>query len=834
MTARKIIQTFIVAIAATAAATACADSWIRINQLGYLPDTAKAAVFVSNDNAKAASFEIRDALTGETVYTSEKVRSYGAWGPFTNGARLDFTAFSTPGAYYIAAGGVQSPVFRVGWDVYDGAADFLLNYMRQQRCGWNPCLKDSCHTHDGFIIYHPTKENTHIDVTGGWHDASDYLQYTTTSANAVHQMLFAYSQNPGSFGDSYDASGNPGSNGIPDIVDEAKWGLDWLIKMNPSYGEMYNQIADDRDHSGYRLPTRDSTSYGRGLERPVYFCTGTPQGLFAYKNRATGIASTAGKYASAFALGADVMAPFYPEYAGKIAKKALEAYDFGLKNPGACQTAPGGAPYFYEEDNWVDDMELAAYQVGVSTGDNAYVREAAAFGRQERTTPWMGAETARHYEWYPFVNLGHYYLAKNGYDGIRREFQGYMAEGLENIRKRGAGNPFLIGVPFIWCSNNLVAATLTQCRLYREATNDNTYDDMEAALRDWLFGANPWGTSMICGLPANGDFPDDTHSSLSVKYGIPTTGGLVDGPVYGTVFKNLKWLELIHEDEYAPFQSDVVVYHDDSGDYSTNEPTMDGTASLTYYLSGLQKDGMERRTLKNAVLDHGGVVRTDPSKKTITLIFSADMFVDGYDVVRATLKKHKVPAAFFFTGNFYREPSYARMTRELLSDGHYVAAHSDKHLLYCAWENRDSTLVTHDEFIADVKNNYLEMAKFGIKKEDAPYYMPPSEWYNSEISAWAKELGITIVNLTPNTWTNQDWTIPDNPSFPYYSSDDLLGRLANFEKNDPNGLAGTIILVHFGTDPRRTDKLYNRLDGMITDLKRKGYTFTDIRESVGR
>ena len=81
-----------------------------------------------------------------------------------------------------------------------------------------------------------------------WHDASDYLQYVTTSANAIYQMLFAYSQYPKAFADNYRADGLPGSNGIPDVLDEAKWGLDWLLRMNPDKDTFFNQIADDRDH----------------------------------------------------------------------------------------------------------------------------------------------------------------------------------------------------------------------------------------------------------------------------------------------------------------------------------------------------------------------------------------------------------------------------------------------------------------------------------------------------------------------------------------------------------------------------------------------------------
>ncbi len=509
-------------------------------------------------------------------------------------------------------------------------------------------------------------------------------------------MLFAYQESPESFGDAFDRDGKPGPNGIPDILDEAKWGLDWLVKMNPSKGVMFNQVADDRDHVGFRLPTRDTADYGRGKERPVYFCMGRPQGLFGRKNRATGIASTAGKYSSAFALGARVLRDRHPGFAKMLEQKALDAYTFGAAHPGACQTAPGREPYFYEEDNWTDDLELAASELAVLTGDRTYLTQAAAYGRKEPVTPWMGSEKARHYQWYPFVNLGHQRLATTAGNVEKREFAANMKEGIERVYLRGKNNPFLMGVPFIWCSNNLVSSLLAQCRLYREATGDTTYAAMEAALRDWLFGCNPWGTGMVVGLPSYGDFPEDTHSSLAAKFGYKLDGGLVDGPVYGSVFNSLLGLTLIHEDEYAEFQSDLVVYHDDYGDYSTNEPTLDGTAGLTYSLAALERDGKKNLPAKNLLYSYGGVIRTDTTKKEINLVFTSDGHADGYETIRAVLKKHNIKAGFFFTGNFYRKPELAHIVRALKEDGHYLGAHSDRHLLYAPWENRDSTLVTKE------------------------------------------------------------------------------------------------------------------------------------------
>ena len=124
-----------------------------------------------------------------------------------------------------------------------------------------------------------------------------------------------------------------------------------------------------------------------------------------------------------------------------------------------------------------------------------------------------------------------------------------------------------------------MSATLTQLRLYYQLTHDTSYQAMEASLRDWLFGCNPWGTSMIIGLPKSGTAPRDPHSAFSHLYRYPVDGGLVDGPVRKSIFGSLKGIQLSRKGPFADYQSDIAVYHDDWGDYSTNEPTMDGTAS---------------------------------------------------------------------------------------------------------------------------------------------------------------------------------------------------------------------------------------------------------------
>lgn len=573
------------------------DAWIRINQLGYATAGVKVAVYGAKNSEEISQFDVVYAATGEVAFNGRAGRNFGSYGPFQTSYRFDFSSFRRNGKFYLRAGSARSPDFEISSEAYKGTADFALRYMRQQRSGYNPFLKDSCHTHDGYTIYGPMPDHTFVDVSGGWHDATDYLQYATTSANATYHLLAAYRDFRKVFGDDHKSNGDAGKNGRADVLDEAEWGLRWLLKMHPREDWMFNQIADDRDHAGFRLPNRDSVDYGfgPGKGRPVYFVSGEVQGLGKHQNRATGTSSTAGKFASAFALGARVYKNIDKDLVATLQKKAATAYAFGLRKPGVSQTAPHKAAYFYEEDNWVDDMELGAAALYQLTRDEKYLADALRYSREEQVTPWMGKDTARHYQWYPFHNFGHYELARATKRTHRDELIDYYRQGIDRVWDKANDNAFYRGVPFIWCSNNLTVSFAIQCYLYRELSGDDTYKELEQACFDWIFGCNPWGTSMVYGLPSWGDTPIDPHSSFTILHDYQLDGGLVDGPVYGDIYNNLLGVTLVDEDEYAPFQSRLAVYHDDYGDYSTNEPTMDGTASLIYLLAAKEWESTRKK-----------------------------------------------------------------------------------------------------------------------------------------------------------------------------------------------------------------------------------------------
>lgn len=210
----------------------------------------------------------------------------------------------------------------------------------------------------------------------------------------------------------------------------------------------------------------------------------------------------------------------------------------------------------------------------------------------------------------------------------------------------------------------------------------------------------------------------------------------------------------------------------------------------------------------------------------MALVFTGDEFADGAMAIQQALKKEKTKASFFFTGKFYSNKAFATSIRQLKKDGHYLGPHSNAHLLYAPWHKRDSLLITEAEFAKDIRANYAVMQKLGINKKEALYFLPPYEWYNDSIAKWAKRQGLQLINYSPGTISAADYTWPELKN--YRTSATIIESIKNYEAKSSNGLNGFILLLHIGTDPRRTDKLYEQLPQLLQWLKQKGYTLTTV------
>ena len=576
----------------TAPATLKADEiFIRANQLGYQVSASKIALAFSKTSLPG-DFQLTSETNEALILFSGKAKPLPEpWGQFTNHVELDFSSFRSPGKFVLRMGSGQSLPFKIGGSPYAELGFELLEFMRQQRCGYNPWLDAECHQLDGRTAYGPLTNGTWVDVRGGWHDAADLLKYMITSGNATAQMLLAaeFAQpSPNQpkarksrlLADELNARGLAGANGIPDLLDEARWGLDWMLKMHPSPGQLYHQVADDRDHIGRRLPQNEVADYGwgKGSYRVVYHADGKPQGLRQYKSESTGLANIAGRYAAAMGLAYQVWKdqPEQKSFAEQCLKAGREVYELGRAHEGAQQGNSYLAPYRYEETTWADDMEWGAAELYRCTFEKRYLDDAIRYAKLARSESWMGREQTHHYQYYPFINLGHFRLFELGDAATRRMLGEFYREGIERCVQASQKNPYRAGVPFIWCSANLTVALATQCLLYERMTGDRSYREFAARQCDWLLGRNPWGYTFFTAIGAVS--PKDPHLMTMQLAKRSVRGGLVDGPVYERIFGSLRGVSITEPDPLALFQG-LAVYHDDQQDYSSNEPTMDGTAS---------------------------------------------------------------------------------------------------------------------------------------------------------------------------------------------------------------------------------------------------------------
>jgi hypothetical protein len=314
--------------------------------------------------------------------------------------------------------------------------------------------------------------------------------------------------------------------------------------------------------------------------------------LGKYKSESTGVSNVAGRSAAALALGHQIfkVIPGYLPFAAQCLQDAVELYEMGKKGEGFQQGNSYGAPYRYNERTWADDMEWAAATLFKATGEKKYLNDALHYADLIGFTSWMEMDSAAHYEMYPYVNMGHFALwqvvdNKN----IRNKLADFYKHNLLKIQDKADRNPYGVGHLFIWCSNNLAAAVATQALLYEQMTGDVQFRPLLQNHLNWLLGLNPWGTSMITGIPADGEYPLDVHMPFWILNKQVVPGSLVDGPLWSSIHDKMLAIRLNEPDEFAHLQPDHIKYWDDFADYSTNEPTMDGSADLILLLAHFAK-----------------------------------------------------------------------------------------------------------------------------------------------------------------------------------------------------------------------------------------------------
>jgi peptidoglycan/xylan/chitin deacetylase (PgdA/CDA1 family) len=224
----------------------------------------------------------------------------------------------------------------------------------------------------------------------------------------------------------------------------------------------------------------------------------------------------------------------------------------------------------------------------------------------------------------------------------------------------------------------------------------------------------------------------------------------------------------------------------------------------------------------------GAILRGPKNKKEIALLFTGHEHAEGGEIILDELARHSGHASFFLTGNFLANRDFRPFIRRLCQEGHYLGPHSDKHLLYCSWEEPKKTLLTREQFDEDFGANLGKVGRFPNAGALPAYFVPPYEHANLDIVEWAGDYWYATVNLTPGTRSNADYTGEADENL--VSANTIFESIIDRENRDPNGLNGFFLLFHIGSGPRRTDKFHTRFGELLDRLGSKGYKFVAVDE----
>jgi peptidoglycan/xylan/chitin deacetylase (PgdA/CDA1 family) len=222
---------------------------------------------------------------------------------------------------------------------------------------------------------------------------------------------------------------------------------------------------------------------------------------------------------------------------------------------------------------------------------------------------------------------------------------------------------------------------------------------------------------------------------------------------------------------------------------------------------------------------YGAIIRGDVNRKKLALVFTGDEFGEGAESILNTLKNRKIQAAFFVTGRFVRKARWQSVLKQAIADGHYVGPHSDAHPLYASWEERNESLVTERFFLDDLKKNIAELRGIGALRQTQPIlFIPPYEYFNSDQVEWSRKLGVTLFNFTTGSGSNRDYAPEGDPHF--VSSQQIFSDILAYERKDPHGLNGFVLLMHLGSG--RKDPLHPRLGALCDEIHKRGYAFERV------
>ena len=529
-----------------------ANNAMKVNQVGYESDDYKSCTFSYN---QGDYFRIVNVENGNIVYegaiVDEKQNTY------TNETNYlgYFKELNTPGTYRIESqAGGTSHNFTIGSDMFVNLFKDSLKFFSIQRCGFeldSNLFGDYAHAacHNGLASYIDMPDQTG-DVTGGWHDAGDYGRYVQTGIKALNDLLFAYMSNPESFKD--DVGISESGNGIPDILDEARYELEWLFKMQADFGGIYGKAVTG-NLPGDIAPDEDT--------QQVYVLSAET--------------TTTGAFVGAAALASELYSEFDAEFAQECKDRAIRAWEYLVNTPTTILENPAGINAgLYRDDSDLDERYYGAMALWYITQEQNYLETARSFLNQDincgRGLNYLDVGTYGSYLYLQHPN------AKN--DGLYEVLTGMIIEDANQALSNAQGEGYNSSITtFGWGSNGDVANNGILMMMAYDLTENEDYHNYAIEQLNYLLGKNSLDMSFIIGYGTN--YPSNPHHRISKARNLTLTGALVGGP---NASKDDTVMQTFG-DNVPPAK----MYSDQYLSYSTNEVAIYWNSALVHLLAKL-------------------------------------------------------------------------------------------------------------------------------------------------------------------------------------------------------------------------------------------------------
>ena len=481
---------------------------VSVNQVGYQPKDPKT-VFV--DGTMSKTFKIVDADTFKTVYEGELSEPFACSGAGSDIVSGDLTDFETPGTYFIrTSSSGDSYKFTIAEDVYDDALKATILMLYTQRCGcevkadigeaYADFVHPACHTAEAKI-YGTDKM---IDVSGGWHDAGDYGRYVVPGAKTIADLFMTYQDT----GYKADDLGIPESgNGVPDILDEARYELEWMFKMQAEDGGVYHKVTCD-NFPATVMPEEETNQL---LVLPVS-------------------TTATGDFAAVMAKASVVYKDIDKDFAAKCLEASKKAYAYmeanaandttGFLNPSDVSTGE------YPDAVNKDEFFWAAVELYLATGEETYLAKAKELysDSMELGLGW--------------IEMGLYGI--HSYLRTETSFK-KDAEFTEKLKTRVLdkakadlelaskdGYYSAMGTNYPWGSNLTVANNGILYNLAYLISGDKAYKDLSSYQVDYIMGMNVCGISFLTCYGENSAQHPHHRPSQAKAHAVP--GMVVGGP----------------------------------------------------------------------------------------------------------------------------------------------------------------------------------------------------------------------------------------------------------------------------------------------------------------